>query len=316
MQDGVDSVNIIMDCPDNSSTFPSDFQNFNSDPMEQELAFVLEELVDGQVFHASDPLTDAQADASPEREHWAAARQEELSSHVLHNTYGDLVLLPPGQSYTNTGFIYKTKTSGDEAVERYKVRLVFKNHKFSGPKKTWDQVFSPVVDKSTLRIFLAFAAQHKYFICQIDVVTAFLNAALPELCFIKLPKVCGDPEGYVRPLYKALYGHIEAPKLWNKEWSILMLELGFVQSKRDPCLWVHPDESIFIVLYVDDSLIAAKTLCLINKLISSLKSRFNIRELGIPTQFLGMTVRYFQDHGVLLLSQDKYIMKLQCSAFP
>ena len=113
--------------------------------MEQERAFVLEELVDGQVFHASDPLTDAQADASPEREHWAAARQEELSSHVLHNTYGDLVLLPPGQSYTNTGFIYKTKTSGDQAVERYKARLVFKNHKFSGPKKIWDQVFSPVV---------------------------------------------------------------------------------------------------------------------------------------------------------------------------
>ena len=115
----------------------------------------------------------------------------------------------------------------------------------------------------------------------------------------------------MRPLFKALYGHIEAPKLWNKEWSMLMLELGFVQSKRDPCLWVHPDKSIFIVLYVDDSLIAAKTLRAINKLISSIKSRFKIRELGMPTQFLGMTVNYFQDQGVLLLSQDKYIMKLQ-----
>ena len=44
--------------------------------------------------------TNAQADASPEREHWAAARQEELLCHILHNTYGDPVLLPPGCTLT------------------------------------------------------------------------------------------------------------------------------------------------------------------------------------------------------------------------
>ena len=113
------------------------------------------------------------------------------------------------------------------------------------------------MDKTTIRIFLAFAAQRKYFICQVDVVTAFLNAALPEVCFIKLPKVCGDPENYVRPLFKALYGHVEAPKLWNEEWAIFMVEIGFTRSQRDPCLWIKPDKSIILVLYVDDSLIAA-----------------------------------------------------------
>ena len=45
------------------------------------------------LFHPSDALSDAQAGASPEREHWAAASQEEVSSHVLLNTYGDPVLL-------------------------------------------------------------------------------------------------------------------------------------------------------------------------------------------------------------------------------
>ena len=82
-------------------------------------------------------------------------------------------------------------------VDRYKARLVFKNHRFSTPNKTWDEVFSPVVDKSTLRIFLAFAAQRKYFIRQIDIVTAFLNANLPDVCYVKLPEVCGDLPGFV-----------------------------------------------------------------------------------------------------------------------
>ena len=122
--------------------------------------------------------------------------------------------------------------------------------------------------------FLAFAAQRKYFIRQIDIVTAFLNAHLPEVCYVKLPKVCGDPPGLVRQFSKALYRHVEAPKLWNLEWSAVMSSLGFVQSKRDPCLWMNRGKHLILVLYVDDSLICAKTLRAIDKLIALLKLKF------------------------------------------
>ena len=111
-------------------------------------------------------------------------------------------------------------------------------------------------------------------------------------------------------IFKALYGHVEAPKLWNLEWSAVMVSLGFVQSKRDLCLWMNKGKNIVLVLYVDDSLICAKTLRVINKLIASLKLKFRLRELGQPTQFLGMTVAYYQDHGVIALSQQAYIQKL------
>ena len=107
-------------------------------------------MVLGQVFSPSDPLTDQQADASPEKEYWAAATEEKLSAHFLNGTYSELLQLPRGQHFTNTGFIYKTKLNSNGKVERYKARLVFKNHRFSNPTKTWDGVFSPVVDKTTL----------------------------------------------------------------------------------------------------------------------------------------------------------------------
>ena len=94
-----------------------------------------------------------------------------------------------------------------------------------------------------------------------------------------------------------------------------MQDLGFVQSKRDPCLWMHKGKSIILVLYVDDSLICAKTKRAIDKLIAALKLKFRLRELGQPTQILGMTVSYYQDHGVLALSQKAYIQKLS-STFP
>ena len=119
-------MNICVDCPASFTTFPVDFQPISDDFEEVELAFALEELVHGQVFNPTDPLTDAQAEACPQREHWAAARQDELSSHVLHKTYGDPIVLPPGQMFTNTGFI-------DRSIERRLMRL----EQWSGSKQGW-----------------------------------------------------------------------------------------------------------------------------------------------------------------------------------
>ena len=56
-------------------------------------------------------------------------------------------------------------------------------------------------------------------------------------------------------------------------------------------------KNLLLVLYVDDSLICAKTLRAIDKLIASLKLKFRLREMGQPTQFLGMTVAYYQDQS-------------------
>ena len=137
----------MLECPQSFTTFPLQSSLFQDD--NPEFAFSVEEMVKGQVFSPSDPLTDQQADASPDREYWAAVRAEELSAHVLNKTYSEPLELPRGQRFTNTGFIYKTKLNSNGEVERYKARLVFKNHWFSTPTKTWDEVFSSVVDKST-----------------------------------------------------------------------------------------------------------------------------------------------------------------------
>ena len=94
--------------------------------------------------------------------------------------------------------------------------------------------------------------------------------------------MCGDADGYVRPLLRALYGHVEAPKLWNQEWAVFMVELGFMRSQRDSCLWIKPDKSIILVLCGDDSLIAARTMRTMSKLLSALKTKFKIHEMGEP----------------------------------
>ena len=58
------------------------------------------------------------------------------------------------------------------------------------------------------------------------------------------------------------------------------MELGLNQSQCDPCLWIKPETSIILVLYVEDLLIAAQSLHAVNKLLSGLKSKFKLQELG------------------------------------
>ena len=66
-------------------------------------------------------------------------------------------------------------------------------------------------------------------------------------------------------------------------------------------------KSIILVLYVDDSLIAARIMRTTSKFLSALKAKFQIREMGEPKHFLGMVVKYFQDQGVIALNQSKYV---------
>ena len=124
----------MLECPQFFTSFPLHSSLFPHDS--PEFAFSMEEMVQGQVFSPSDPLTDQQADASPDKEYWAAARAEELSAHLLNGTYSEPIELPLGRHFTNTSFIYKTKLNSNGEVERYKARLVFKNHPFSNPTKT------------------------------------------------------------------------------------------------------------------------------------------------------------------------------------
>jgi NH3-dependent NAD+ synthetase len=70
------------------------------------------------------------------------------------------------------------------------------------------------------------------------------------------------PEGYVITVRKALQGHPESPRLWDKYISkMIMEELGFTSAVHDPCLYYkHDDDDNLTLIHqqVDDFLVANK----------------------------------------------------------
>ena len=73
-----------------------------------------------------------------------------------------------------------------------------------------------------------------------------------------------------------------------------------------------PDDGsyIFLLLYVDDVLIAAKSMCEVDRLKVLLCKEFDMKDLGIAKKILGMEIHKDRESRKLWLSQKNYIRKV------
>jgi len=93
-------------------------------------------------------------------------------------------------------------------------------------------------------------------------------------------KVAGK-EKLVCKLEKSLYELKQSPGQWYKRFDKFMCSRGYTRSLYDPCIYFRKlpsGEYIYLLLYVDDILIASKNRSLINKLKVQLSCKFEIFE--------------------------------------
>jgi len=71
-----------------------------------------------------------------------------------------------------------------------------------------------------------------------------------------------------------------------------MLSLGFERSEKDACVYHRSNggNSIYLLLYVDDMLVACRDHFKINRLKARLKSEFKMKDLGEARVILGMEI--------------------------
>ncbi|GKA12670.1 reverse transcriptase domain-containing protein, partial [Tanacetum coccineum] len=114
------------------------------------------------------------------------AMQEEIKALHKNKTW-ELVPLPGGRKPIRNKWVYKIKRNGDDQVERYRARLVVKGY---AQKEGIDfnEIFSPVVRMTTIRVVLAMCATYDLHLEQLDVKTAFLHGNLEEEIYMLQPK--------------------------------------------------------------------------------------------------------------------------------
>jgi len=143
---------------------------------------------------------------------------------------------------------------------------------------------------------------------------AFLNARVPpgELIFCKpAPGEPISPE-YVYQLYAYVYGLKQSARAWSEELTATLISHGFVPLQADQNVFVHRNEGVIdcvIAAHVDDLLISALPHT-IEKVSKILSDRFEMKDLGELSWYLGVNVEWASDRSSVHLSQEAYINDL------
>ncbi|RVW21758.1 Retrovirus-related Pol polyprotein from transposon TNT 1-94 [Vitis vinifera] len=100
-----------------------------------------------------------------------------------------------------------------------------------------------------------------------------------------------------------------------------MIRIGYKRCEYDYCVYVKSldDDSsfIFLLLYVDDMLIAAESMVVVNKLKSLLSKEFDMKDLGAAKNILGMEIHRIElqrdyDDEVKDMSKVPYASAVGC----
>ena len=100
-------------------------------------------------------------------------------------------------------------------------------------------------------------------------------------------------------LKKSLYGLKQLPRQWYKRFDSFMTSHDFRRSNNDSCIYFKNNDNgsfIYLLLYVDDILVAAKDKREIRKVKTQLSKEFEMKDLGLTKKILGMEIREIERH--------------------
>ncbi|KAG8474805.1 hypothetical protein CXB51_031510 [Gossypium anomalum] len=243
-----------------------------------------------------EPSNYSEAISCEDSEKWMVAMQEEMESLHKNKTW-DLVKLPKGKKIVRWKWVFKKK-EGTPGVEepKYKARLVAKGYS-QVPGVDFTDVFSPVVKHSLIRALLGIVAMHDLELDQLDVKTAFLHGELEKDIYMQQPEgfTVSEKEDYVCLLKKSLYGLKQSPRQWYKRFDSFMTSHDFKRSSFDSCVYFKKNNDssfVYLLLYVDDMLIAAKDKGEIRKVKAQLSEEFEMKDLGPAKKILDDEIEY------------------------
>ena len=253
----------------------------------------------------------------PNAAEWLEAERREYEALLQQDT-GRVVRRPVGKQVLPTMMIYKSKTGPDGQEILKKARFVVKGccDRFKNTKPT----YALTLRFASLRTLLAVATGLGAKVHQLDVKAAFLNGVLPEPIYVEQPRnfTKHSRETHVLELKKALYGLVEAPRVWNQTLHQTMSAAHFERVHGDPCVYVHHSTKgkgrhhrrhiTVVAVFVDDFILFGTNEALVLRTKTRLATAFRTKDLGEANWLLGMQVT--RRNGYLRIEQSAYAGKI------
>ena len=178
----------------------------------------------------------------------------------------------------------------------------------------FDRIFSTVVKSTTIRMVLIIACSKGWHLSAIDIAQAYLQAELSEELYMMVPPLIPayDTNGdkLVCKLNRSLYGLRQAGREWNILLVKFIIEWGFLQSSVDVCLFTYKsgEDVIWILIYVDDIMVASSSQPLRKRFVGDLSKRFPTEDRGPLKWILGISIDY--SPGRIAMGQSLFVTDL------
>lgn len=232
---------------------------------------------------------------------------------LQENKTWTLVDRPNDRNVLTNRWEFKTKIGQNNEIVKYKARLVACGYS-QERGIDYEEVFAPVARYETIRTLLALCVNGEMHIHQMDVIAAYVQGQLHDELFIEQPElfIQSGEENKVCKLLKPLYGLKQFGREWYKELDGFIQKNGDKRNPVDPCVYVFGSgmNRVILIAYVDDLLLASKSIERLNVVKSMLKSKFKITDLGQLKNLLGINIQREGQTGKIRLSQKQYVEKL------
>jgi hypothetical protein len=223
---------------------------------------------------------------------WLEAMKDEIKS-MSTNRVWDLEEIPKGVETVDCKWVYKTKCDSKGNIKRFKARLVAKG--FTQREGIdYTETFSPVSCKDSLRIIIPLVAHYDLELHQMDVKMTFLNGDLLENVYMAQPKgfAMKEKEHMGCHMRKSIYGLKQASRQWYLKFDETIRSFGFKENGEDNCIYAkfRSGKFIFLILYVDDILLASSDVSPLLKTKRFLSSNFDMKDLSEALFVLGIEI--------------------------
>ena len=238
---------------------------------------------------------------------WFKSLHNELENFLSRDAWEFLTRdkLPPGRKTLRSRWIFKEKVDGTK-----KSRSVILGYQQT-PGVDFVESYSPLASNTTIRVTLAIALRNgkikKYWVTDmVDVEAAFLNAMMDADIFIELPEGLlefylskgKDLRGMIIKLRRAQYGLVQSPRLWMETFAKILRDLGLIQCKTDPCLFLCFDKDgileALVVVYCDDCIITGIQ-STVTRIKRGITGSVKISDLGKLKRHLGVDYEFGTD---------------------
>ena len=121
-----------------------------------------------------------------------------------------------------------------------------------------DNIYASTPIFGILRILLTMALHKQSTVRAGDVSTAFLHAPATDNLYMWPPPEL-YPSGHntttVWKLNKAIYGLRSSPKSWQDHFAQVLQQLGLTRLTSEPSVYRNSEQTMFVMVYVDDLLL-------------------------------------------------------------